>query len=830
MLEMYLDSNDWEADYFISVDQQKTWTSNPRLQDNLYLECAERTNFIKRKANVPGLLKGTIPGCERTFLLENKKIEDPYYARNLDLTTWVEDKAWAFRKYFSVPKEWKDMDRILLTFKGLDYRATIILNEIGLVKHEGMFIPLTLDVTDIIDFENPNLLCVNFEVAPHGIPNHYEHDFADFAAFHRTQMSFGWDWSRRCVTTGIWDSVVLTGYKIARISDCFANYVEGKVDLSIDIESMEEVTQEVNVSISPLNHNGKAFNTSFTCCLEEGKNEIKKSFTMEDIQLWYPNLYGPQNLYTLEVKTSTSTFSRQIGFKNLKMKRNKLSPEDAYPLTFEVNNQKVFARGINYVPADLLFAKNTKEDYHRLVKLAAEAGFNLIRMWGGGMVEKDAFYDACDYYGIMVWHEFMHACSNYPKDAEYLAFKRREGEAIIRKLRNHVAISMWCGGNEMQYYGEIANSPLLLQYEELVKKLVPNAPYHVSCPDLSRSGERNHGPWTFKEHSFYNKHFRLLASELGCNGMPEFESLQKFIPQDEIDNMQGNSLKYHFFIDDGAKSLVAPAQEFNYKDMKTLCWASMQAQADVAWYSFTHYRRLFPKASGVFFWQYNEPWPTCAFSLVDYYSVPKMAYYALKKANSPVVVSIEDESWIIKNNTLNSKVYLTRDLGEKQGVVSIKALASNGTILFEKKFEDTYKEGTTYLGTINETIDSNQIPIVMVFCTWNSFDGKESFSHMYLYGNNSFNEAFNLPKCQVEAKLLEKSSNKLSIQVKNISSNVALNIRCKLEGVDEKNIYYSDNYFTIAPNESIELNITGAIDSNTLSFEGWNLDKTTILV
>ena len=101
---------------------------------------------------------------------------------------------------------------------------------------------------------------------------------------------------------------------------------------------------------------------------------------------------------------------------------------------------------------------------------------------------------------------------------------------------------------------------------------------------------------------------------------------------------------------------------------------------------------------------------------------------------------------------------------------------------------------------------------------------------MYLYGNNSFNEAFNLPKCQVEAKLLEKSSNKLSIQVKNISSNVALNIRCKLEGVDEKNIYYSDNYFTIAPNESIELNITGAIESNTLSFEGWNLDKTTILV
>ena len=825
---MYLDGSDWEADYFISVEQHKTWLSNPRLQDNLHMECAERTNFIKRGAKVTGLLKGTIPGCDRTFLLENNKINDPYYGRNLEHSTWSEDKAWAFRKYFTVPDSWKEMDRILLTFKGLDYRATIILNECGLVKHEGMFVPLTLDVTDLIDFDKPNLLCVNFEVAPHGSPNHYEYQSADFANFHRLQMSFGWDWSRNCVTTGIWDSVILTGYKDARISDCFINNQDTQVNLTIDIESQDEISQNVDISITPLNHNGKEFKTSFAVDLVEGKNVITKSFTFEDMQLWYPNLYGPQNLYTLEIKTPTSVITRQIGFKNLKMRRNKLSPEDANPLTFQVNNQKVFARGLNWVPADLLFARNTPDTYDRLVKLAANAGFNLIRMWGGGMVEKDAFYEACDRYGIMVWHEFMHACSNYRKDGEYLAFKKKEGIAIIRKLRNHVSLSMWCGGNEMQYYGEIADSPLLLQYGKLVEELVPNAPYHVSCPDLSRSGERNHGPWTYKEHSFYNKHFRLLASELGCNGMPELESLEKFIPQDEIENMQGQSLNFHFFINDGPKSLLTPAKEFNYSDMKTLCWSSMQSQADAAWYVFTHYRRLYPKASGVFFWQYNEPWPTCTFSLVDYYSVPKMAYYALKKANSSVLLSLEDDSWIIKNNTFNGKCYITRDCGSKAGVINITALAIDGSVIFEKEFNAEYSEGTTLVWDISQTVDAQKYPIVPIFLKWQSLDGSEEFSTMCLYGNNSFDSTFNLPETKVEAKLIAANSQSMKVLLTNIGNNVALKIRCKLANVEEKDIYYSDNYLSLAPGESTTFEITGNIDSNILELEGWNVKKSII--
>ena len=87
-----------------------------------------------------------------------------------------------------------------------------------------------------------------------------------------------------------------------------------------------------------------------------------------------------------------------------------------------------------------------------------------------GVIEKDGFYDACDRYGIVVWQEFMHACSSYRKDAEYLAIKAREAEAVLRKIRNHVCVSLICGGNEMQYYGEIPDSPLYLQYQAFAKK------------------------------------------------------------------------------------------------------------------------------------------------------------------------------------------------------------------------------------------------------------------------------------------------------------------------------------------------------------------------
>ena len=191
MLKMYLDSSDWEADYFISSDQFRDCRNNPRNLDNMLMECAVHSNFVRRNIFMPGLLRCTIPGCDRTVLLENGRLRDPYYARNLDESRWAENYSWAFRKSFRLPCEWKKQDRILIEFRGIDYKAVFLMNGKPLGMHEGMFIPAVYDITDIVDFEEPNLLAVIFDPAPKGSPNHRESAPADFAAYHRTQMSFG---------------------------------------------------------------------------------------------------------------------------------------------------------------------------------------------------------------------------------------------------------------------------------------------------------------------------------------------------------------------------------------------------------------------------------------------------------------------------------------------------------------------------------------------------------------------------------------------------------------------------------------------------------------
>lgn len=825
MMYFCLDGNDWEADYFISSEQFRDCRNNPRNLDNMLMECAVNSNFVRRNTFMPGLLRCTIPGCDRTVLLENRRIRDPYVGRNLVESKWAEDYSWAFRKSFTLSEEWRKMDRIIIDFRGIDYKAVFLMNGKPLGMHEGMFIPAVYDITDIVDFDNPNLLAVVFDPAPKGSPNHKEFEPADFAAYHRTQMSFGWDWSRRFVISGIWDSVILLGYKDARISDCAFRHQGNSVELELDIEAEQDGNMELSVSMAPDNFNGTSADFTFPLSLDAGRNNRRVTFEMPDVELWYPNHAGKQNLYKLRLKLGDSIWENVVGFRSLKMLRNPKSPEGAYHLTFMVNEQTVFARGLNWVPADLMYSRNCRESYERLIALAAHAGFNIFRVWGGGMVEKDVFYELCDRYGILVWQEFMHSCSNYSKAPEYLAFKRDEGEAILRKLRNHVSISMICGGNEMQYYGEKANSPLLEQYGRLVEKFAPFLPYHVSSPDLSRPGERNHGPWHFQEHSSYNGHFRLLASEIGCNGMPEYESLRRFIPEDELESMQGQNLNFHFMIQSGNQSQRLPLEKFDIVSAKEFCAASMFAQADAGEYVFEHYRRLFPRASGCFFWQYNEPWPTCSYSIVDYYSIPKMAYYSLKKANAPLLISLKEDSWCITKDTFQAKCFLTNDYESLHGTVSVTGMTVSGKILFHYTCENVWEHGTVEVMELQEQLPGNTGGLLLVFLNFRDGSGETVFENTRIFGLPDFKQAFRLPEAEIQAELAESAENLCTVRIFNIGETAAVKVRVSLpDGMEEK-VFWSDNYICIPPRSTAELLLETSQKPEAVNLTAWNLRR-----
>ncbi|MBO7741421.1 MAG: hypothetical protein J6S21_02605, partial [Victivallales bacterium] len=463
-MKFFLDGSDWEAEYYISLKDYLAWQRDPRKLYNMHLQDATAAGFLLADSNCKPSFKATIPGCDRSVLLENGVIQDPYWGRNMDQSRWSEEKSWAFRKFFVLPEEIKNRKRFQLRFCGIDYSATFFLNGEYLGSHTGAFVPFEADVTDYISRDGENLLAVIFEPMPKGLPNHndpFNPQPTDFAEYHRSQLCFGWDWSRGMSAAGIWDHVYINANDDARISDCcFRGNAEGDVDLSVEIQSTLDARMPLNITLEPMNFQGESYTFTREVELEYGENICSFSLKCAAPQLWYPRGYGRQNLYRLKLEIAGEVTEKQVAFRTLKMLRNANSPERAYNLTFSFNGVPVFARGVNWVPAELMYNRSTREEYERLVRLAAEGNINLFRIWGGGIIEKDDFYALCDQYGIIVWQEFMHACSNYRKDGEYLAFKAREAEAILRKICNHVCVSMLCGGNEVLYYGEIPDSPL----------------------------------------------------------------------------------------------------------------------------------------------------------------------------------------------------------------------------------------------------------------------------------------------------------------------------------------------------------------------------------
>ena len=810
-----LDGRDWEADYFLSGKEYARWKSRPRALRNMLRNCAQSAGFV-RGDEAPGAMTGTVPGCDRTFLLENNLCEDPYYARNLEHTSYAEQYSWAFRKRFSIPDSWRGK-RMELTFAGLDYSCEIFLNGQWLCSHEGMFIPESMDITRFVRFGEENLVALVFAPAPQGDPDHQDDRPADFARFHRTQIGFGWDWSRKFVPTGIYDSVLLTAYDRVLITEKQVLFDGEKASLKIGIEAVSDMTIPLECRLAPDGFEGKS--TAFTSVLNLKHGENRCTFDLplpDDLKLWYPLGYGPQSLYVLTLTIDGAAETVHTGFRTVTMIRNPGSPRGAADLTFAVNGKPVFVRGVNYVPADLMISRATEVDYEYLVRLTAAAGINYFRIWGGGVLEKEAFYRACDRYGILVHQEFFHACSLAPKDAEFIAFKKNEARAVIGRLCNHPSLALLCGGNEVQYYGEIPDSPIIENYRAIAAEMVPGIPFRTGSPDRSRPGERPHGPWSYQEHKVWRNHFRCFASEVGCNGMPEFSSLKRFIPERELTLMRGPALEYHFCnLEHGGQNLKKPLTVFDCGNMEEFCKGSMFAQADSTQCVFEHYRRLRPEASGCVFWQYNESWPTCSYSIVDYYGVPKNALYAMKRANRSILLSLADDSWCCPDRRLKADWFVTAE-EPFSGKLSLRALeCASGRELFTRETEGSFGENTTLLAEIDEPLPPG---IIAVFLCLNGECVNER-----LYGVPDFKTAFILPETT-----LALQQEKDRITVSNTGNAVAVNVHLAFPEAPDRSVILSDNYFSLPPGGSRLVTFSGGTEAQA-AVTAWNFNRTSTL-
>ena len=645
----------------------------------------------------------SVPGDVHTALVEIGRLAPPFYNMNVETCQWVEGQEWWYRMTFEAPSGKDDTEaRYLLTFDGLDTLATVYLNGVEIGRHRNMFIAATSDVTEHLRVGERNTLAVRFEpvvasVREREIEGQWGRN-PERAWVRKAQYNFGWDWAPRLVSVGIWQGVTLRRYVGARLGGVFFKTTvispqAAEATVVVEAERWADVPDlEAQITLS----RGEQRLTD-RVSLINGRAEVV--FTIPVPALWWTHDLGEPALYELEVALQAGgktldTHCEQVGIRTIQVDQ---SPDPDEPgtkfFTFVLNGVKLFAKGANWIPADSFVAQVDEARYRDLLELAAEANMNMLRVWGGGIYEKDVFYRLCDELGILIWQDFMFACALYPDDAPFMAEVEREAEAVVRRLRNHPCLALWCGNNENDWIDDMRNwqwpgrdFPGKRIYHELLPPIVeqldgtrlywPSSPYGGNDHNDERQGDRHnwqvwHGavfPRRFGEepkrdisptgisYRHYAEDPARFISEFGMHAAPVLETLRRNVPATAL-HLDSPELLYRNKDepkDKGDLLMLAhsglPNSLQEYLDFTMIC------QAEGLKFGIEHYRRRKFHCSGTLFWQWNDCWPGLSWSVLDYYLFPKAGYFYVKRAYAPVLASFKEEvdgvSLWITNDTL----------------------------------------------------------------------------------------------------------------------------------------------------------------------------------
>ncbi|HID62615.1 MAG TPA: hypothetical protein EYP49_07770, partial [Anaerolineae bacterium] len=512
-------------------------------------------------------LPATVPGNVRADLLALGYISDPFYGLNNEDSQWVDEWDWWYRKALSL--QLGEGERAFLVFEGIDYISAVYLNGVELGRHEGMFSRQVYEITHHLSGQStesvatvrirgsaalPRPRLTAWQRAWNRISGTLLPKFEAFPDRIRTlkcQMGFGWDFAPRLRTMGLWDDVYLVVTRAVFIRDVFVQCeIQGirdkgrgtelaRVKLRLELDADREQAARAQVTVRGKNF-ADELHFDFDLALSKGPQVKEVELSIENPRLWQPWERGFPHLYEVKVDvypTGSSVPSDSLvttfGLRTIELVPNDDAPSGASPWTFVINGQPLFIRGANWVPVDALPGRARREDYAHLLSLAKEAGINMLRVWGGGLREKRAFYELCDELGLPVWQEFPFACvffGHFPRHESFLSLARRECTAIVRQLRNHPSLVLWCGGNE---FSPRRNRKLIETLKAVVAANDGTRPFKEVSP--GRGDSHNWRVWHGKYHvRHYRQDEAQFASEFGLSSVPDLASLQKFIPAEHL--------------------------------------------------------------------------------------------------------------------------------------------------------------------------------------------------------------------------------------------------------------------------------------------------------
>lgn len=778
----------------------------------------------------------TVPGTVHTDLMANEIIEDPFFRLNERAVQWVDKEDWMYETILTPTADELSAQNQDLVFYGLDTYADVYLNGSPILNADNMHRTWRVNIKDKlkpgenklevyfhspikIDLPKCDLYDYGFNTGPDqsqngGIFDKLVSIFARKAGYH-----YGWDWGPRLVTSGIWRPVVLETWNGPKIGDVqvIQNEVNGaKADITLIAEVLSDSDDDAKIEFKA---DGKSL-ASKEVALKKGLNRIEVAAQVKKPRLWWPNGLGEPYLYdfttTVTAAAGSDSNSQEIGLRSIKLHNDK--DQYGHNLYFEVNGKPVFMKGVDMVPLDNFLPRITREKYEKHVLDAKNVNMNMIRVWGGGVYEDDYFYQLCDRNGILVWQDFMFACSTYPADEKFLTSIRHEAVDNVRRLRNHACIALWCGNNECQdvfygwgnrkkYYEEKGVLPLLeSQFKamyfktlpEVVKEYGGGTAYRPSSPfafedtpsDGINGDDHYWGVWHGRDSiGHYNVKRARFFSEYGFQSFPEFESVKLYAPQERDWDINSEVMMAHQRAGSYANNLIREymADEFRVPDnFEDFLYVGMILQGDAIKTAMEAHRRDMPYCMGTLVWQHNDCWPVASWAGRDYYGRWKAQQYFARKAYRDILVSP-----LVKGDTLNVNIISDRRTAVR-GTLALKAMTLDGKVIWQKNIKTTARplESRKIFASDIRPILGDYTRGQVIFTTEFTTGDAEPYTNIAYACRQKYMD-YAKPRFSVK---VEPADDGFDVTVG--TDVFARGVFLSIDGIDN---FFSDNYFDILP-------------------------------
>jgi beta-mannosidase len=657
-------------------------------------------------ANLKDVFAAQVPNSVHFSLHKAGKLPHPYYHKNSDLYKWVEEKTWYYRKKFSLNPSQKG-NYVFLCFDGVDYFSKVWLNGQLLGAHEGMFGGPTVEVGSLANFGGENEMVVEVRAGNWGnrgtevaslprLPNG-ERDLSQRKGFNprasgkiiKPWIISGGSGCEEFFTVGIWKDIrveVVPRWHLERpyLTTKSASPEKAELHLSCEVFTKSHSLTQVlhawkNQQINHPNEKGSSyppFDEKLTFLIEfsekkrgetvfakevplnlyEGRNWAEQDLVLPNPKLWNPTGLGEPHLYqvTLSLKNRGQVIDRLVFDYGI---RTVERLPTAGPRTvdrwenwqFVVNGQKIFVKGMNLTPHDLLLDL-TPERYRWTLAAAKKMGVQLVRVWGGGLLETEHFYQTCNELGIMVWQDFPignQDTPDYPQDVW-------EAQVVqnIARLRNHPSLVMWCGGNEFNpySYGNAATMGIL---ERNLDIFDPSRFYVRTTPD---DGSAHVYP--DMDPTWYSRSYRYEAwmSETGIHSIPEAASLAELVDNQEfteLGKMWDKSFAsthpqfVHHFAEYGPNRV--PRMLSRASHLADMANPTLEAISEASQVGAGEFYQVFseklqgnyPTTAGLMPWVLKRHWPVIAIQLMDWFGHASAPYYFLKRTYEPTHVALD---------------------------------------------------------------------------------------------------------------------------------------------------------------------------------------------